>query len=477
MIVRDLSDDVSRLSQATIHSLPRKTIELRLKLCVSFLFILLLNGGSPLYAAVPGQIELKDGTLLKGKIFGMTNGVLRMRATASTRNPIPLRWEEVTGLATEESVTLILDNGVTYEGRIQPAEPGSIHVLQDQNPTPVLIALSSVKTIKGSAGEAATSKGSEELDEISLKNGVHLIGTIVSMEEKTLILKTAYAGDISVQWEEVEHIQSRTPLSIQVIEEEEASDGDSFYETSRRTVNALGEKESLSLARVKTINIPDLRYKGTFDLGGNRTKGNTDTTAVNASTDNTVWTERHRGLLNGKYAFASADGENTAKNARGTLGYDYFFTKKLFANSYEFLEYDKFQGLDLRSTTGLGLGYQFFNTPSHSLSGSIGPAFVYQKFQETGTTKTATGAWAVDWNYDLISDRLRVYHRQKGFRDLGVEGSTALRWTAEQGVRIEVYGNLFLKVAYEYRYNSDPEPGKKKSDEAFIWALGYQFSS
>jgi putative salt-induced outer membrane protein YdiY len=450
---------------------------LRLKLFIIFIGLLLISGGIPLYAAVPAHISLKDGTLLKGKIFGMTNGVLRVRAAASMRNPIPLRWEEVTGLSTEEPVTLILDSGVTHEGRLQLAEPGSIQVLKDQNAVPVLIALESVKTIQDTNGEPAASEESEELDEIILKNGMHLVGTIVSMEEKSLTMKTVYAGDISVQWDEVKQLKSRTPLSVQVIEEEEDSDGDGFYQTSRTMVTALGDQESLSLARVKTINISDLRYKGNLDFGGNRTKGNTDTTAVNASTENTVWTERHRGHLDGKYAFASADGENTAKNARGTLGYDYFFTKKFFANSYEFLEYDKFQGLDIRSTTGLGLGYQFFDTPSHSLSVSIGPAFVYEKFKETGTTKTATGAWAVDWDYDLISDRIRVYHQQKGFRDFGGGGSTALRWTAEQGARIEVYGSLYLKVAFEYRYNSDPEPGKKQSDRAFIWALGYEFSN
>jgi putative salt-induced outer membrane protein YdiY len=442
-----------------------------------FLGLLLISGGTPLYAAVSGHIELKDGTLLKGKIFGMTNGVLRVRAEASLRNPIPIRWQEVTGLATEEPITLVLDTGVTHEGRLQLAEPGSIQMLKDQSVVPVLIALETVKTIQETNGEPATSGESEELDEIILKNGMHLIGTIVSMEEKTLTVKTPYAGDISVQWDEVKQLQSRTPLSVQVIEEEEDSDGDGFFETSRTMMTTLGDTESLSLARVKTINIPDLRYKGNFDLGGNRTKGNTDTTAVNASTDNTVRTERHRGRLSGRYAFASADGETTAKNARGRLGYDYFVTKKLFANTYEFLEYDKFQGLDIRSTTGLGLGYQFLDTPSHSLSVSIGPAYVYEKFKESGTTKTATGAWGVDWDYDLISDRLRVYHRQVGFRDFGGGGSTALRWTAVQGARLEVYGNLYVKASFEYRYNSDPEPGKKKSDREFIWALGYKFGN
>lgn len=449
---------------------------LRLRLFIVFLSMTLFSGGGPLYAAVSGQVSLTDGTILKGKIFGMTNGVLRVRAAASMHNPIPLRWKEVTGLATEEPVTVVLDTGEIYEGRIELAESGTVQVLRDQDPTPVMITLNSVKAIKSSKQETAEGE-EDELDEITLKNDMHLIGTIVSMEEKTLTIKTAYAGDISVQWDEVEQVQSRTPLSIQVFDEGQDSNGDDFLKTSRTTVTALGGSEGISPARVKTINIPELRFKGNFDLGGNRTKGNTDTTAVNASTDNTIWTERHRGLMNGKYAFASADGDNTAKNARGTLGYDYFFTKRLFSTAKEYLEYDKFQGLKIRSTTGLGLGYQIFDSPSHSLSVSTGPAFVYQKFKETGTTKTVTASWGVDWEYDLIADRIRVFHRQKGFRDLGVGDSTALRWTSEQGARIEVYGKLYLKVAFEYRYNSDPEPGKKKSDEAFIWALGYEFSS
>ena len=77
-----------------------------------FIGILLISGGSPLYAAVPGHIELRDGTLLKGQIFGMNNGILRVSSSSSLRNPIPLRWDEVAGLSTEEPVILVLDGGL-----------------------------------------------------------------------------------------------------------------------------------------------------------------------------------------------------------------------------------------------------------------------------------------------------------------------------------------------------------------------------
>src|SRR6185312_11437003 len=41
-------------------------------------------------------------------------------------------------------------------------------------------------------------------EQISLKNGDRLTGTIVSMDGKKLVLKTTYAGDVSINWDSVE---------------------------------------------------------------------------------------------------------------------------------------------------------------------------------------------------------------------------------------------------------------------------------
>jgi putative salt-induced outer membrane protein YdiY len=439
-----------------------------------FIVVLLITGGIPLYAAVPAHIELKDGTLLKGKIFGMNNGILRVSSSSSLRNPIPLRWEELTGLSTEEPVTLILEGGVTYTGRIRVGESGSIQVLTDNNTAPIVLALNSVKAIKDSKEEPKTN---EDPDEIILKNGTRVLGTITFMDEKKLRVKTSYADKLIIKWDKVDQIYSHEPLSVEVVEKDGDPDGDGFFETYKINSNSLQDNESFSLDRVKGINLPDYRYKGGLDIGGNRTKGNSEATAFNASTNGKFWTDRHRAFLFGTYAFASADGEDEAKNARGALRYDYSFTKKFFATADEFLEYDRFQGLDIRSATSVGLGYQVFDMDSHHLSGTIGPGYVYQKFREEGTTRTATFSWGVLWDYELITDRLRIYHRQKGYRDLGGDGSTAVRLTAMQGARLELIGDLYFKLEFDYRYNSDPEPGRKKSDRTLIWALGYTFGN
>ena len=237
-------------------------------------------------------------------------------------------------------------------------------------------------------------------------------------------------------------------------------DSEEFGTSTYMNVRNLEESERLSLARIKTINIPELRYKGIFDLGGNRLSGNTNTTALNGSAEAEAWTERHRVYFNGKYNFAQADGEDTANNARATFEYDYFISKKMYAGLREFVEQDQFQGLAIRSTTVAAIGYEFFDASDHTLRGAIGPGVVYEKFQELKAIVTPTTAWQLKWEYELMADQVELFHRQQGFRDLGGGGSNAVRWVAEQGIRL-TFGKLYLKLEYDYRFQQRARAGKE----------------
>ena len=51
-------------------------------------------------------------------------------------------------------------------------------------------------------------------DQISLKNGDRLTGTIVKSDAKTLVLKTEAAGDVTFQWSAIDAITSTQPLHV-----------------------------------------------------------------------------------------------------------------------------------------------------------------------------------------------------------------------------------------------------------------------
>jgi hypothetical protein len=53
-----------------------------------------------------------------------------------------------------------------------------------------------------------------EADQLTLKNGDRLTGTIVKSDAKTLLLKTDFAGDINLQWDAVTSIVSSQSLHL-----------------------------------------------------------------------------------------------------------------------------------------------------------------------------------------------------------------------------------------------------------------------
>ena len=447
------------------------------KLFTLLLIILLLPTGGRLHAEVLGQFKLKNGTLLYGEIIGMKGGVLKARAAASLSNPIFFKWGQVEGFATEETVTLTLRNGETVTGIAEMGEPGFLKLNSELFDASKKIELKSIAAIN--AGKDPT-VSEDAPDEIFLKDGSHISGKVVSMEDENLKVETPYteADDILIHWEDVDMVVTKDPMTVEVWEKDEKErDEDKFEATKREDTRTLKNTEDLSLSRIRSINIPERRYDGSFDLGGSRLQGNTNTAALNASLLFTIWTKRHRFHTDGKYNFASADGEETANNARLNLRYDYFFTKKLFMPVFNFLEQDQFQGLNARVTLGVGAGYQFLDGDDHKLKGYIGPAVVYEDFVETGKTTTATWAWGLRWEKEFLSDDVKIYHNQQGYRDYGGDKSRALRLVFEQGVRVEVHGDLYLKLEFDWRFNSEPEPGKKQSDESLVWGLGYSWSN
>ena len=51
-------------------------------------------------------------------------------------------------------------------------------------------------------------------DQITLKNGDRLTGTVVKSDAKTLLLKTDFAGDVTLQWDAVTSIVSTQTLHL-----------------------------------------------------------------------------------------------------------------------------------------------------------------------------------------------------------------------------------------------------------------------
>ncbi|MDO9116580.1 MAG: DUF481 domain-containing protein [Nitrospira sp.] len=315
-------------------------------------------------------------------------------------------------------------------------------------------------------------------DEVHLRNGDRLTGTIVRMEEEILILSTAHSGEVKIRWPEIQSLSADKPLTIQLHDKVEETGWTEWLYTHHATVEAgrIGVDGPFALDAVKAINPPPpIRYHGTLNVGGNRTQGNTETQAVNASTRWTVRSDRHRMLAEGKYNYGEVGSRVTVRNSLASLKYDFFLSKKLFASAEGLMEKDTFQNLSFRSTIGAGLGYQFIDTQRASISVVTGLAHVSEHYTNAPSIKTPSARWSLRTEFVLIPDRVKLFHKHEGFLDF--DQRSALRIFADQGLRVTLLGNLFFNVEYNIRYNGAPAPGRKRTDEAVIFGVGFEFKS
>ena len=83
-------------------------------------------------------------------------------------------------------------------------------------------------------------------EQVSLKNGDRLTGTIVSMDGKKLVLKTAYAGEVPIDWDSVDQFTSDQPLVVtkankQTITGTVKSDGANYVVTTAHRAADVGQ--------------------------------------------------------------------------------------------------------------------------------------------------------------------------------------------------------------------------------------------
>ncbi|MBU0986075.1 MAG: DUF481 domain-containing protein [Proteobacteria bacterium] len=315
-------------------------------------------------------------------------------------------------------------------------------------------------------------------DEVRLANGDRLTGDIISIENQVLLLKTGYAGDIRINWSEVVCIVSPKALDI-VLKSGEIVKGQAACPASGQIQikSPIDQKTvHLLLSDLKALNPPPkkiLAYKGNIVAGGSRSDGNTDSQALNTSAQLVIRSKRQRLTLTGAYNYGETDETLTARNAAGSIKYDFFTTQKLYTYAQSLFERDDLQDLRLRTTFGLGMGYQFIDAERTSLSVEAGPSYYQEDFIAAEDQSYSSGRWSIKFNHEIVPKRLNFFHMHEGYYSFEESNSYYVR--SEQGLRIPVAKNFFANFQVNFNYNSQPAPGKRKDDIIYIFGLAYDF--
>lgn len=309
-------------------------------------------------------------------------------------------------------------------------------------------------------------------DQVELKNGDHLSGTVVKYTGETLVFTTPYAKEIPIAWAEVQSLSTDAPYWVKLTSGEYVSarfvsHGDGVHLESE-TVEGTGP---VALADVVTIGIPPgARWGADVKAVLNGSQGNTETLAFGAAAEATRETDADRLRFGGLIARESRDSEDTVKNTRGWGSYDYHLGAHWDVGGFVTLEYDHFKDLDLRTVVGAGPGYRFIDDKTMLFKVHAGLAYVNENFSNESDNDYITAVVGDEFRWS-ISESRSVYQLLDVYPSLAEGKDVFLH--AEVGFRQSLMQGLFLEVALVDDFDNLPAQGTKKNDFRYLLQLGY----
>jgi len=318
-------------------------------------------------------------------------------------------------------------------------------------------------------------------DELLMKDGSRLLGKVLKKEDGTLEFETSYAGVIKVNWDSVSELHAEEPVKV-MLEDETTLAADSIMKTGEATVLESGTgvtSQSVAPGTVAYIN-PEpwrtgegVKWTGRVNLDLDADRGNTDEDNFEADAETRFRRKHDRFTLKGQYERDSVDGTDTSRNWKQSSKYDYFLSEKLYAGALLAFEYDKFADLDLRTSVGPHVGYQFFESKELNLDTNVGVLYVDENYDEAEDIDYWSLGWQIDFDWFLLPDRVQFYHRHTGIQSVSDSSNLTIdSWT---GFRFPIYKGIVASTEAEVDYDGGAPPDVDKTDTTYRVKLGYQW--
>ena len=318
-------------------------------------------------------------------------------------------------------------------------------------------------------------------DEVLLKNGDRISGTLIKLDGGKLVLKSPAAGEVTLDWGQVRTLSTAAPVKLVL------TDGVTL---ERRL--AAGEGESvlaeggdlplapLSLGLISAINPPkqEASWTGDLSIGASKTTGNTETTAVSGTLEAIRRSRLDRFTFGAGWFYSEQENPSTGRSelterrVYSGINYDYFLSKKWYVNANTRAEGSKAANLDLRYTAGGGLGYQFFESADFKLSGEAGVGYFYEKYRRVDSDQFVSGrvAASLDWAFLPTASFSQLVVWFPGF-----EESEDQLVRSESRLRANLTESMFAQFQVLVDWDNTPSPGLERTDVKYILGVGWKF--
>jgi putative salt-induced outer membrane protein len=234
-------------------------------------------------------------------------------------------------------------------------------------------------------------------DQVVLKNGDRLTGSITKSDGKNLVIKTDFEGDVTVKFDAIQSITSSGDLNVtlggKTVVGPVTTNGDNVVVATKAAGPVEAPKSSVTLLRSPAEQAAYEKslhpgwgegWAGGLNLGFAVTRGNSETKNLNIAF-NAVRTGFHDKLIlytNSIYATndATSPSQTTANSIGGGARYDHDFSPRIFGFVNGDFFSNSLQELNLRSTLGGGIGLHAIKNAATTLDLLAGVNYTHESY-------------------------------------------------------------------------------------------------
>jgi putative salt-induced outer membrane protein YdiY/small nuclear ribonucleoprotein (snRNP)-like protein len=328
-------------------------------------------------------------------------------------------------------------------------------------------------------------------DQIVLKNGDRLTGVIETSDDKALVIKTEFAGEVTVQWSAIQDINSTQTLNVilnngkTVAGKVTTSDGNlnvattnagTVTEPKDSVTKLMGEAQQAAYEKALHPGLLE-GWQGGANIGFGLTRGNSETKnlALAFTADRKTMHDKLSLYTNSIYATNDAPGatpSTTANAVQGGARYDHDLTPRLFGYVGADFQTDALQTLDLRSVFGGGLGLHAIKNDRTTLDLLAGLNYTREKYTALPSRSFAAFSVGEELTHKLgvntlLTEKLYIF---PNLNDTG-----EYRGVFNFGTVTKISKWLGWQNAFGDIYVTNPPAGAKQNDILLTTGLNFSF--
>ena len=327
-------------------------------------------------------------------------------------------------------------------------------------------------------------------DQVTLKNGDRLSGTIVSADEKNLVLKSEFAGDVTIKWDAVTAIDSSQNLNFTLKDGKRVSgkvttENGNFVVPSappiqKGSVTALrndADQAAFDVEKEKMAH-PKITYfwSGLLDTGLALTSGNSSTLSYTLATKAVRETPRDKLTFYTAYVYANDNAtppsRTTANDLRTGVRGDLNISPKVFVFAFTDFQTNQLQHLNLRQVYGGGFGYHVIKNDRTTFDVFGGASYDRDSFGQyfllnpltlfPGQARNSAELLVGEELNTKLNNRTTLAERFVFYPNMSDLGEYRYGFTANSTTVIKKW--LSWQVTFADTYLSNPPTGLKSTD-------------